>query len=129
MAGLGKIVGNVNPSLTSFCVKARYDFATHGGAVSVIGLGVVIPKGAIITRCIGSAITAFLNPATGATIALDCGTQALNAATPFDHVDYTAVDVHYSTPVALTADGEITFTIAATALTQGVYDIYVEYLN
>jgi hypothetical protein len=131
MAGLGKIAGVVNPTLTSYCAKARIDITNgvhSGGVADATGLGVVIPNGAIVTRVIGSVVSAFLNPATGATIAINIGATEVNAATAFDSGDYTAVDVHYSTPVKLAADSEVNIDIAASTVTAGIYDIYIEYL-
>lgn len=110
------------------CAKATYDFDVHGGAVAdAVGLGVVIPDGAIVTRVIGSAVTGMTSDGS-ATVAINVGTVEVNAATAMDHADYTAVDVHYSTPVKLAANSEVNLDIAVAALTAGVYDIYVEYL-
>jgi len=110
------------------CAKATYDFATHGGAIgNALGLGVTIPSGAIVTKVTGSANTAFTSDG-AATIAVNVGSVEVNAATAYNHADYTAVDVHYSTPVALSADSEINLDIATAALTAGNYDIFVEYL-
>jgi hypothetical protein len=117
-----------NEFKTARVAKATYDFATHGGATgNALGLGVSIPSGAIVTRVIGSANTAFTSDGS-ATVAINVGSTEVNAATAFDHADYTAVDVHYSTPVALAADSEINLDIATAALTAGNYDIFVEYL-
>jgi hypothetical protein len=108
--------------------KATYDFDVHGGAIGdALGLGVVIPSGAIVTRVIGSAITALASSGS-ATVAINIGSTEVNAATAFDHADYVAVDKHYSTPVALAANSEVNLDIAVAALTAGKYDIYIEYL-
>jgi hypothetical protein len=115
-----------NEFKTVRCAKATYDFDTHGGATGdALGLDVSVPSGAIITRVIGSANTAFTSGGS-ATVAINVGTTEVNAATAYDHADYAAVDVHYSTPVA--ASGEINLDIATAALTAGNYDIFVEYL-
>jgi len=115
-----------NEFKTVRCAKATYDFATHGGATGdALGLGVSIPSGAIVTRVIGSVNTAFTSGG-AATVAINIGTTEVNAATAYNHADYTAVDVHYSTPVA--ASGEINIDIAGDTLTAGNYDIFVEYL-
>jgi hypothetical protein len=108
--------------------KATYDYSVHGGATgNALGLGVYIPAGAIVTRVIGSAVTS-LDSGGSATVAINIGSTEVNAATAFDHADYTAVDVHYSTPVKLSATSEVNLDIATAALTAGVYDIYVEYV-
>lgn len=110
------------------CAKATYDFDTHGGAIGdALGLGVTIPSGAIVLQVIGSANTA-LDSGGSATVAINIGSTEVNAATAFDSVDYVAVDSHYSTPVALSADSEINLDIAVAALTAGNYDIFVTYL-
>lgn len=123
---MGQIYGNRNEFTGARVAKATYDFATHAGTVATaVGLGVLIPSGAIVLRVIGSANTAFTS-AGAATVAINIGSTEVNAATAFDHADYVAVDSHYSTPVA--ASGEINVDIAGAALTAGEYDIFVEYL-
>ena len=116
-----------NEFKTLRAAKATYDFATHAGAIgTALGLDVSIPSGAIILRVIGSVNTAFTSGG-ASTVAINIGSTEVNAATAFDHADYTAVDVHYSTPVA--ASGEINLDIATATLTAGNYDIWVEYLH
>jgi len=118
----------MNEFKTIRVAKATYDFDVHTGAVaSAVGLGVVIPKGAIVTRVIGSAVTA-LNSNGEATVAINIGSTEVKAVADFDDEDYIDVDSHYSTAVKLTADSEVNLDIAVADLTAGVYDIYVEYL-
>ena len=131
MAGLGTIVGNVNPSLCKFCVKARYDVtnSVHSGvAATAIGLGVVIPNGAIVTSVIGSAVTSLSS--TGApTVAINIGATEVKAATAYNNAAFAGVDEHYNTPVKLAADSEVNIDVENAAdLAGGVYDIYVTYL-
>jgi hypothetical protein len=115
-----------NEFKTIRCAKATYDFATHAGAIgAALGLDVSIPSGAIVTRVIGSANTAFTSGGS-ATVAINIGATEVNAATAFDSADYVAVDVHYSTPVA--TSGEINIDIATATLTAGNYDVFVEYI-
>jgi hypothetical protein len=115
-----------NEFKTMRVAKATYDFDVLGGGVAnAVGLGVSVPSGAIVTRVIGSVQDA-LTSSGSATVAINIGTTEVNAATAYDHADYTAVDVHYSTPVA--ANGEVNIDIAGAALTAGKYDIFVEYL-
>lgn len=117
-----------NEFKTARVAKATYDFSVQGGAVGdALGLGVYVPAGAIVTRVIGSAVTA-LDSGGSATVAINIGATEVNAATAFDSTDYTAVDVHYSTPVKLAATSEVNLDIAVAALTAGVYDLYIEYL-
>ena len=108
------------------CAKATYDFAVHGGAVAdAVGLGVVIPAGAIIHSVTGSVVTTLAGA--GATIAINLGATEVNAATAFDNADYVGVDVHFNTLTKLTADSEVNIDIAGAPLTAGKYDIYVQY--
>ena len=128
---MGQIYGKRNEFTAGTRVaKATYDFDTHAGAIgNALGLGIVIPKGAIILRVIGSANTAFTSGGS-ATIAINVGSTEVNAATAFDDATYVAVDIHYATPNAavLSADSEINLDIAVATLTAGNYDIFVEYL-
>lgn len=136
MAGLGTIKGVSNSLLTKFCVKATYDVTNsiHSGvAATAIGLGLVIPNGAIVTSVVGSCVTAFAS--LGApTVAINVGTPGstgfeAKAATAFNDAAFTDVDEHYNTPVKITADSEVNIDVEAAAnLTGGVYDIYVTYL-
>lgn len=117
-----------NEFKTVRCAKATYDFAVHTGAVAdAVGLGVSIPKGAIVTEVIGSVVTTLASDG-AATVAINLGSTEVNAATAFDDATYVAVDSHYSTAVALAANSEINLDIAGAALTAGKYDIFVTYL-
>ena len=129
MAGLGVIKGSRNPKLVSYCAKATLDITNgvHAGTVAdAVGLGVVIPDGAIVTRVIGSVVTALAGA--GSSMAINIGSTEVNAATAFDHNDYVGVDVHYDTPVKLAAASEVNVDISGAEITGGVYDIFVEYL-
>jgi hypothetical protein len=107
-------------------VKATYDFASKGGAVSAITLPLAIPTGSLISRV-------FVKPATAATsgglatIALALGGVALKAATAFDNAAYTASNIIYSSAGITTTAAALTVTIATAALTAGKYEITVEY--
>jgi len=124
----GAIYGKRNEKQVARVAKATYDFDTHGGATGDdLGLGVVIPKGAIITRVIGSVNIAF-DSGGSATVAINIGDTEVNAATAYDHADYTGVDEHFTTLTKLSADSVVNLDIAVAALTAGNYDIFVEYL-
>lgn len=114
--------------------------ATGSGTVNVykngfgsIDSGVILPKGAIVCRAIGSALTA-LSAATGAgaaTLAINAGSVAVKAATAENDAAFTGVDLHLdgSAPSRLTASGAISFVIAADSLSAGKYAVMVEYIQ
>ncbi len=88
--------------------------------------------GAVVTRVWGNCITSLAGA--GSTAAIDVGALAVNAATAFDHADYADADLHYAASFSaaamapLSADSEITWTIAGANMTAGKYDIFVEYV-
>lgn len=117
-----------NEFKTIRCAKGTYSFAVQGGAIAdATGIGLVIPKGAIVTSVVGNVVSAFTSDG-AATVAINIGATEVNAATAYNHADYTAADTHFSTATAITADSEVNLDIAVAALTGGVYDIYVTYL-
>lgn len=109
-------------------ISAVYDFSVSGGTIGVIRSGIFLPKGAVLLRAIGQELTAFTAGA-GGTMALDAGGTALKAATVYTSGVWGGVDVHLSTPVAITSNSELTFTIAVADFTAGKYALYVEYYN
>jgi len=110
--------------------KFQYNFAAHTGAVGEYLSDFKIPKGAIVTRCIGNAVDAFTSGGS-ATVALSLegsASIALKSATAFDDAAFVGTDAHYSTPVVVATDSQIQLAVAAAALTAGIYDVYVEYV-
>jgi hypothetical protein len=109
-------------------VKAVYDFAKQGGAISVITLPVNVPTGAFISRV-------FIKPTTpatsggSATVALDLGGVALKAATAYNNAAFTASNIIYSTGAVTTTAANLTWTIAGATVTAGKYEIVVEYFG
>jgi hypothetical protein len=109
-------------------LKAVYDFAKQGGAISAITLPITVPTGAFISRV-------FVKPTTvatsggSATIALDLGGVALKAATAFNNAAFTASNIIYSTGAVTTTAAALTVTIATATLTAGKYEIVVEYFG
>ena len=120
--------------------KAEYDFAVHGGAISAIGLGVTIPDNAMIVGgyvdCVVTATSAAADAGTGAisvqgandivsAIAISDGTN------PWDAPGRKAIVPKANTPettsIKLTADREITFTIATQVWTAGNFIVYLFY--
>lgn len=127
MSTAGTLVGTTSQNAEHHVVRARYDFSTHGGATGdAQGLGVIIPSGAVVTRVIGNVITTLASGGS-ATIAINIGSQEVNAATAFDHADYVGTDIHYDSAFVTSTDDIVNIDIAGAALTAGVYDIYVEY--
>ena len=107
--------------------RATYDFDTHGGTMAdAIGLGTIIPKGAVVILVTGSVNTTLASLG-AATIAINIGAVEFNVATAFDHADYVLADVHWSGVLEILADSEINIDIAGADLTAGNYDIFVKY--
>ena len=120
------------------CVKARYDFSVHGGAVSTINLddengnNVVIPSGAIIWSGVIDILTAMASAGGTGTIALNSeGAGDLKAAVDADTLSGRAAIIPVGTAascIKLTADRTLTVSIATEALTAGKFDLYVFYM-
>ena len=121
--------------------KAIFDFSLKdsagaaNSAVGAHGMGVYLPKGAVITRAWYQVKTALTSAASTATVAVSAeGANDLKTATAVSDAtlgttgfkegiaDGTAA--HF---VALTAEREITVTIAVQALTAGRLVIFGEY--
>jgi hypothetical protein len=127
MSTAGTLVGTTGQKAEHHVVRARYDFSTHGGAIGdAQGLGVIIPKGAVVTRVIGNVVTTLASDG-AATIAINLGSTEVNAATAYNHADYVGSDIHYDSAAVMAADSVVNLDIAGAALTAGVYDIFVEY--
>lgn len=113
-------------------VKAQYDFATLGGAVGDISLGVTIPDNAVITDVVIDVLT---NPTSGGS-----ATIAVKAQSAADLIGATAVasftGILQGVPTAgtiasaikLTANRTVTVTVAVAALTAGKFNVFVKYL-
>lgn len=112
--------------------RARYSFATDGGAISTItpADSDTIPANAVIWG-------GFLNPTTalvGATATIAVGTTAGSSTTSIKAAtavaSYTidallAVVPTLAVPIKMSAAGQITLTIATAALTAGVLEVFV----
>ncbi len=117
--------------------RAKYDFAVDGGAISTITPGSVvnatIPDNAVIVAGTINATTACTS---GASATISVGTSAgsstaamlaLTAVASFSaDAIINAVPV-FATPVKMTAEGRITFSIAVAALTAGVIEATLFY--
>lgn len=119
--------------------RARCVFtATAGKAIAAHGLGLTVPKGSSLTRCVYKVLTTF-------TSATDAGTIALHAVAANDIVSAVAISTGttwdasipivcipvtatLSTWLHTTVDSEITATVAVEALTAGKLVLFAEWL-
>ena len=122
--------------------RATYDFAEHGGAVSVIGLGVTLPDNTIVTRAWYEVLTTCHSPATPdaatisisipvddvdgilAAIAINDGTDPWDAGLFEAIQDGTAANFSIKT----TAAREISVEIAVEPLDAGKFVVFLEYV-
>ena len=118
----------------------RYDFAVHGGAISTITLSDAfgqssLPANAII---LGGTIDIITTLTSGGAATIALGTSAGSSTTSLKGAtavatwtagQLAAVPIFTAaTYVKLTAAGSLTATIAAVALTAGVFEIHVLYV-
>ena len=120
------------------CIVAQYDFAKLGGAVGDYALGVRVPNGARVLDAFAVVKTAATSANSTATIALkveaanDIFTAAAVSGAPWSTTgrkqgipDWATVG---DTKVA-TAEREVTMSVAVEALTAGVIDFYIIFVN
>lgn len=119
------------------CVSAIFDFGISGGAVGSYGLGVRIPKGAIIVNAFASVLTAATSTNSTATIAVateaanDIFTAAAVSGAPWSTtgkklaIPDLATVADYKT---MTAEREVTLAIAVEALTAGKINFFIMYV-
>ncbi len=115
---------------TAGVAKVTYDFAFHGGAIGAILLPLALPANAIIFDGVIDVVTA---PTSGgsATIALGFNTATdMKAATAI--ASYTGLVALVpvgtaATAVKLTADRQLTLTVATAALTAGKVNFFFKY--
>lgn len=133
--GTGKVAGGGVRGGRKSAV-ATYSFATHGGAVGDIALtSDSIPSGAIIRDAYISVTTA-LTSAGAATVAIkvesaaDINNADAIAGAPWSSTGAKRADLTATTaPVTTTAARNIVATVAAAALTAGVFTVVVEYVE
>ncbi len=122
--------------------RATYDFAEHGGAVSVIGLGVTLPDNAIVTRAWYEVLTTCHSPTTpdAATISISIPADDVDGilaaiaisdgTNPWDAGLHEAIQdgtvANFSTKT--TAAREISIEIAVEALDAGNFIVFLEYV-
>ena len=115
--------------------RARYDFAVEGGAIGVINLSTdQLPSGAVILGGYVDVIT----PPTGASATVSVGTEAaadMVAAAAVSGAPWSTAGRKSVIPaftgassVKTTAARNISITVAAGALTAGVFDVVLFYL-
>lgn len=120
-------------------VTATYDFAINGGAIGTFNLlnpdtrqPVRLPKGAIIIDCIIDVLTAGTTSASGTMALTSQGAgdikAALAAASYTGRVACIPVGTA-ATAIKLTADRTLTYTIATGALTNGKWDVKIQYIS
>jgi hypothetical protein len=113
------------------CARGLYDFAVNGGAVSTINLldeegnAIVLPNKAIITSVFIDVVTAMTSAGGSGTISLGANTTTdLRAAVDADTLSGISAGVPVgtaATAVKLTAERNLTVSIATEALTAGKF--------
>lgn len=108
--------------------KATYDFATLGGAVGSIAMGVSIPAGSMVRAVVMEEETNVTSEGS-ATVQLKAGTTNLTAATAIADIPAlgTVALPSSATAVKITAESELTLAVAVADLTAGKVNVYVEY--
>lgn len=112
--------------------------ASSGKAIGAHGLGLTVPKSAVITRAYYKVLTTFTSATDAGTIALSVvGANDLvtavaisNVANPWDAAAIpvaTAVTPTLATWLTTSVDSEVTATVAVEALTAGKLVIFVEW--
>ena len=121
-------------------VRATYDFAEHGGAISTIGLGETLPDNAIVTRSWYEVITTLTSAGDNATVSIDIPTDDVagilaaiaidDGTNPWDAGLFEGIQdgtvANFSTKT--TAARELSITIAVEAVTAGKFVLFCEYV-
>lgn len=119
-------------------VAVQFDFDKLGGAVGDYALGAKIPNGAVIVNAFATVLTAFTSANSTATIAVkanaanDIFTAAAVSGAPFSStgqklaIPDLATVADYKT---MTAEREITLSIAVEAITAGKANFYITYVH
>jgi hypothetical protein len=113
--------------------------ATGGSSIAAHGLSLIVPAGAVLTRVCYKVLTTFTSATDAATIALKVvgandiisAVAISNGANPWDSTSVpvaTLVTHTLSSNIAVTADSEITATVAVEALTAGKLVIWAEWM-
>lgn len=119
------------------CVAAQFDFAISGGAVGSYGLGVRIPKGAVIVNAFARVLTAPTSTNSTATIAVasegagDIFVAAAVSGAPWSTTGQKLAIPDLATVAdykVMTAERELTLAIAVEALLGGKINFFVMYV-
>lgn len=132
-------VGNRNYVGRTKWAQAKYDFAVDGGAISAIVpvQNDVIPSGARVVDA-WFIVDTLVTGAGGATVSLGYESAAdlkaaatLATAPALDSTGTKRFTAFTSTsnPLVMTADRQLTVTVAVGALTAGVFRVVVEYVE
>ena len=132
VAGVDNEVANESFTVLQV-VKATYDFAVDGGAVSAIERGEdFIPSGWIVVGGfiqVSTAITGGATVAVHVQTANDIQTAAADSGAPWSTTGLKAITPKANTPestgIALTARRKITATITTAAITAGKFSVYL----
>lgn len=118
----------------------RAEFSATGGkAIAAYGLGLIIPKGAVLTRVLYKVLTTFTSATDAATLAVKAvaandlvsAIAISNVANAWDSTSVpvaTLVTPTLASNIAATADVELTVTVAVEALTAGKLVVWAEWL-
>lgn len=119
-------------------VAAQFDTAIHGTAVGSYGLRVRLPKGAIVYNAFADVLTACTSGTSAATIAVTTeGAGDIFAAAAVSGAPWSTTGRKQAVPdiatvgdyKKMTAEREVTVTIAVEALTAGKFDVFIFYVN
>ena len=109
---------------------ATYSFASQGGAIGTVSLGVNLPSGALVTSVTTEVVTAPTSAGGTGTIKLVLPTDGDLTATLTANGSATSLNTLDTTvPKKATAQRTLSATIATTALTAGVLKFYVFYVQ
>jgi len=119
-------------------LKAVWDFAVQGGAVSTLALldengdAALLPDNAIVVQCYVDVITAMASAGGAGTLALDSeGAGDLLGAVDADTLSGVNAGIPVgsaATMIKLTAQRQVSMTIAVEALTAGKISVFVEFV-
>jgi hypothetical protein len=116
-------------------VQVTYNFAVNGGVKDVpIGLGVFIPKNAIVTRAYYDVITAFTSSTSTATISMEVqGTEDILGDAIISSVGTSGLhegieDGTMANAIKTNMEREVMFNITTQNLTAGKLNLYLEYV-
>jgi hypothetical protein len=112
--------------------------ATGGSSIAAHGMGLTVPKGSSVTRCVYKVLTTFTSASDAGTIALSLeaandvvSAAAISTGTTWDAsipIVCIPVTATLSTWLHTTVDREFTATVAVEALTAGKLVLFAEWM-